>query len=585
MKFYSIPRVALLMLMALPPSQQRVPETNLASLRGVVINAATNDPVPAAVVELSAVQKNKVVSFVSITAADGSFYFNDVPPGKDYQLTASERDAFLPTAYGQRTLKDSWSPLELADGQRLSGIQLIMTPLSVITGKVIDGAGKPLEDAKVSILRATYSNGRRELQYVRNFKTNSKGEYFFSKLETGQYYVRVNPFNNSDYRQLFENPSSWEQAKSPRKEGEPEGYPTYYYPATTDPSEAKPINLLNGGKAEGIDIVTPKVRTRRVTGTVLVRRDKNAQPQASSGATAILIPRHAGRESAYARNQIAQNGKFDFRGVLPGAYHLVVMTNPDGKLLTGRKAIDVSAGDVANLSLTAEPGVDLEGTVRIANWENVEPPDYSQLSVVLTSDAFFPVDRTNPGTSVFPPPPVRAVPSADGKFVLKNIQPWDYRILLTLNPDIALNDITAKGLANAYMQSARLGAKDALNAGVQIETAPSEMLQIALAKNDAALSGRVLDENKKPAVAARLLLAPENALRKRPDLFHVIPVTTSGQFAVSGLAPGEYKLFAWANVEDGAWFDPEFLRLFEDRATAVHIEEAGSQSVEVSLIN
>ena len=36
-----------------------------------------------------------------------------------------------------------------------------------------------------------------------------------------------------------------------------------------------------------------------------------------------------------------------------------------------------------------------------------------------------------------------------------------------------------------------------------------------------------------------------------------------------GIAPGEYKIFSWEEVEDGAWEDPDFLKLFEQKGVPV----------------
>jgi hypothetical protein len=42
-----------------------------------------------------------------------------------------------------------------------------------------------------------------------------------------------------------------------------------------------------------------------------------------------------------------------------------------------------------------------------------------------------------------------------------------------------------------------------------------------------------------------------------------------GRYALSPVASGEYKLFAWEEVEDGAWRDPDFLKEHEKHGARV----------------
>jgi hypothetical protein len=60
--------------------------------------------------------------------------------------------------------------------------------------------------------------------------------------------------------------------------------------------------------------------------------------------------------------------------------------------------------------------------------------------------------------------------------------------------------------------------------------------------------------------------------RNRQDRYLAVRVSTSGRFQIQGIAPGKYKVFAWKEAPPGAWYDPDFLRKYEDRAVAVEIE-------------
>jgi hypothetical protein len=57
-----------------------------------------------------------------------------------------------------------------------------------------------------------------------------------------------------------------------------------------------------------------------------------------------------------------------------------------------------------------------------------------------------------------------------------------------------------------------------------------------------------------------------------------------GRFTIKGIAPGRYKLFAWEDVEEGAYQDPEFIKRFETLGEAVVIREDSHESAQLKLI-
>lgn len=579
MNVYSAILIALL---ALPLSQE--PQPAPASLRGVVIDAATDMPVAGATVELTRIEGGRVVSRSNLTGTDGTFAFTALPPGSDYELMTSNGTRYQPGAFGQHTIEEPWTTLTLAPGENKTNVRLLLTPLGSITGKVVDGDGKALERAKVSLLRATYGGVRRILQYVGEVNTNGHGEYFFGSLGTGQYYLRVNPSNDSDFRLLFENPAAWDSSPAKKKAADPDGYPTTYYPATRDLTVAKPVDLLFGGTKVDINIKVAKVKTRRVSGTVTNAANGQLLPDAN----VLLVPRATGPESSLTR-VIRSSGKpgegeFDFRGVLPGAYNLVAMAKVGNARLTVSKPIEVGGTDLPKMSLAVAPGFDIPGTIEFSDWVSGRPPDFSQLAINLVSSYFTPIDQALPRYE-YAGNAYRAVPTTEGAFLIHDVPPGDYRIILSLNPNMPAGTKLPIDMKAAYMMSAKLGNKDMLEEGLHVEGTPENKLQVSVVTNSGSVFGRVLDDRKEPVVPARMMIVPDKARRLRFDLYSPVPVSPTGRFTLDGIPPGEYKLFAWSHVVDGAWYDPEFMRVYEDRGTTVHIEESGTIPIEVPLLH
>jgi len=57
-----------------------------------------------------------------------------------------------------------------------------------------------------------------------------------------------------------------------------------------------------------------------------------------------------------------------------------------------------------------------------------------------------------------------------------------------------------------------------------------------------------------------------------------------GKFTVKNLDPGEYKVFAWEDMEFGAYMDPELVKPVESLGEAMTIRENSKAQVQLKLI-
>ena len=58
----------------------------------------------------------------------------------------------------------------------------------------------------------------------------------------------------------------------------------------------------------------------------------------------------------------------------------------------------------------------------------------------------------------------------------------------------------------------------------------------------------------------------------------------NGHFVIRGVTPGEYKVFAWEDIEEGAYEDPDFMKPHESDGQTVSIKERGHETVELKAI-
>jgi hypothetical protein len=275
----------------------------------------------------------------------------------------------------------------------------------------------------------------------------------------------------------------------------------------------------------------------------------------------------------YSTNADPQTGRFDFQRVLPGGY--VAYLFVDG--LTVRTPADVRSGDVDGLSLTISQGIDVPINITV---DGAPPPNFPNVTGLT------PTLWRNPTLLGAPAMPA----TAGNPPALRNIAPGDYHVYV--NP--ILSSLQGANPLNfpanwqgAYVKSMQLDGADVLHGGMRLERPPMGALEIVIGVNPGTASGRVLNDRKEPVPGAVVTLfanAPEDRLY-RTDLYRVGSTDTAGNFRLERIPPGEYRAFAWENIEWGAWIDSGFLRMHEDRGITVRVEEGKIQSAELEVIS
>lgn len=98
-------------------------------------------------------------------------------------------------------------------------------------------------------------------------------------------------------------------------------------------------------------------------------------------------------------------------------------------------------------------------------------------------------------------------------------------------------------------------------------------MEAVLASDGGTISGTVVDAEDKPAAGAIIAVIPSDpALRARKDFTWNTVADQTGHFEMKGIAPNEYKVFAWADIEEEGWFDPETLNKIEGKGEPVSVK-------------
>jgi hypothetical protein len=68
------------------------------------------------------------------------------------------------------------------------------------------------------------------------------------------------------------------------------------------------------------------------------------------------------------------------------------------------------------------------------------------------------------------------------------------------------------------------------------------------------------------------------------ELYRSATAGQDGAFQIRGVPPGDYRLFAWQQIDAGAWLDPDFLAPVEARAEKVSFSEGGRETRQLKAL-
>lgn len=510
------------------------------SIEGTVLNATNSEPVKKAHVSVRLMGPANA-ALGATTDAAGHYAISNLDPGR-YMLSVSHA-GFVNQNYGAKSGRPG-KPLVLEAGGKLTEIDFHLTQQGVITGRTLDEDGDPLPFASVQCLRYQYVRGKKELFPVGGSNSNDLGEYRIYGLAPGKYYVSATSRD-----------ASLVGVASDQSE---EGYATVFYPNTTTVETAAALDVTPGAQLRGIDLSIPKIRAMHVKGRVV---DANNRPVLNGAVS--LMSRDTGAGMRVSRlNRTGggtdNKGNFEVHGVMPGAYVLLANAMEDKTQMIGRALIDVGASSVEGIVVTVAAAPEVNGKLIL---EGKTATKLNSINVYLEPKG--PAVMGGAGGQTDP----------EGHFVLHSVVPESYLV----------NVFGLTG--NVYLKAVRFGDTDVTDTGLDFSSGvPPGELTVVLSANGGQVSGVVQNDKQQPVSGAQVVLIPEDSKRNVSRLYHVVSTDASGNFKITGIAPGEYKLFAWEQVDNNAWQDPEFLKPFESRAESVTVKEGSIDNRQLKAV-
>jgi protocatechuate 3,4-dioxygenase beta subunit len=461
-----------------------------------------------------------------------------------------EKDGFAPPALDLTSFL-SGSGLRVAPGNDPVKVDLQLTPLSTIAGRVLGPDGKPAAGVEVSLS----PNIAAEVMV-----TGEEGRFAFDNIRPGSYMLIARP------------PKNAKPEEGP--DGTRTALVTTYYPSVADQSLAQQIVLRGQRDPGGYEIRMQTAPVHHVRGIVV-----DAEGKPSPGAELTLFPtpqsppepmalaRLAGGPALFAlglrrepggvpeASAVAgENGHFEFHTVRSGDWRIYAVSDPaqtngDVYPRSGTVRALVGRGDVDDLEIHEATPFNLTGTIE---WKSEDPLSQRASNPQFRLNV---VTLTNPDGNQF----VRGGMVESGRLLFENILPGRYQAIVKpgLSAQIFLGDSEVTGQTFPV-------------------TASGPPLRVVLKTWSGTVRGTV-----EKGDGATVVLIPQRV--EGVAIGQTIVCGAGGSFELNEVSPGDYYIAAFDHM-DGLSPSSAMLGLVPSRGKSVKVEERSATDVTLSVI-
>ena len=502
-----------------------------------MVDAVTGEPVRKALVSLNGMQRRSVFS-----DGGGRFQFDGLSASV-VSLSAQKPGYFNE----QDMLRGAVPSVEVSPNAPPAVVKL--TPESVITGKVTDANGVPLEHVSLSLTYIDIHDGRRRWESKGSANTDEDGLFRFAGLRPGSYYVSAAPFTPvADTTLDGEQPPKF-------------GYAGVYYPGVPDLASALPIQLVAGQQAEA-NLSLTQVPVYAVSGTI-----NGYEPNQGVG---LQVFDQSGVQVPTGVEFSAENGRFDVHSLPAGSYVLKAYSSTGPNQPVRAELRFNLAADLHDLRLALAPAPTVQVVVnQVSNGQSNQ----------AKRARFVP-------NSAGPPVTVRLIGSAPGtgesyaefdpasgnqNLVLRNVEPGRY------TPVIDARE-------SWYVSSAEYGQTNLLTDDLVVTAgAPAQTLSIELRNDSATLTGTVTVPDG-VTTPVTVVAVPDKFVKSSLRAYYYPPRDQrepNGGFILDSIAPGDYTIFAFDQADGIEYANPDVLQKYVSQST--HITLSPNQRAKVTL--
>lgn len=439
-----------------------------------------------------------------------------------------------------------------------------------IMGTVLDSTGKPVP-SEIMLYRWSIVNGRANPGAMCSTHTDADGHYECHHLMAGSFVISAHSLapllpasplptvqnasataqNASASALKASAPSLSSDASAPSlktqlpasQESETqEAYPLTFYPDVTDIDSAVKIRLIQN-TTETADITVHAVPVHEIRGLLPSR----------PGIAQISLKAHSGflnLATPFLASYDAVTGQFLIKSVPEGTYNLIADWATQTGPHHGEALITVSASFDQEIKIEDQALATIQGTLHYAASPSPQMPS----SVTLISHDI----SKKPYTAAVNP---------DGSFSIPSVIHGEYELTVDHTNGAYVQSITMAGKVVSLQRLAIGGDQTAGTLDVQLDT------------STATISG-ILDAQ--PAVLGQTGVVVQ---RVGSNQVFVALADQQRHFSFQDLPPGDYRLYAWDDLDHVEYRNPQFLNAFKNRSTSVTLDEdAPNANVELTAM-
>jgi hypothetical protein len=564
---------------------------NTDTIRGIVINSVTHEPIARALVFSP---DNR---FAALTNSEGHFEFtlpkvdpapesgsdSKTPVGGQIQSSIPNRPYML-MALKPGFLTNPNGQAQNLQNEALKDLTLTLTPESLILGAVALPTSEAPDSIILQVFRRQVQDGRAHWLPVGGAQSTSDGQFRFADLPAGTYKLLTNELLDRD--PLTTDPLTFPRSNDPR--AQLFGYPPVYYQRAPDFGSAATIQLA-AGQTLTVNLSLVKHPYYHVKVPVI---------NAPDNGIAVNVYAHGRKGPGFSLGY--NNGDHAIEGMLPdGAYTIEASRfGPDG--VTGLQTISIKGAPIDGPSMTLV--------------SNASIP-------VIVKEEFTSAD--SPGSMTWNINGRNTVIKGPRRYLSVTLEPADD---FGVGPQVSLRDprrsddaLVIEGApagsywvrvnsSRGYPASIRSGNLDLQHQPLVVGAGgTASPIEITMHDDTAEISGTV--EGVTPPAqgpvnaggtsgdargwtfyaplggqpAAHIYCIP---LADSSGQLTEIWVSPDGSFVSQGLAPGAYRLLAFDREQHELEYrNPEALRAYDSKGPVVRVVGGQKEHVQLQLIS
>jgi len=522
-------------------------DTGTYTLTGTVVDSATGEPISRALVHVAvpqqvprgAIRREGVYAGAgysdrgTLTDREGHFKFEGLPP-TPANVTATKPGFFDPDQGRFHRSRVEASPDS-------PNVTLRLVPEAVITGQVEDAKDEALEGVEVRVIGIYRTNGRKQFAEQKTVRTDEEGRFRLAELRPGTYYVSAALLNRFGFGG---------ESKT--------AYPVTYYPGVAELAEATPVQVA-AGELTKLNLTLKETPVIKVTGAV------TGYPRGQQ--VAVQLMNESGDPVSLDERFDSQTGKFEAHIVAAGLCTARADSeDSEQRRLHAEVTFDPASAKPIEIALIPARSIPVVIVTERTKQTTVEPGPV--IGNVRTQSApawivLHPLDPKRPDTS----PSLEMGPNGPS-LVLHDIEPGKYKI--EVHPTLSNGPW--------YVKSILYGSTDLLREDLTVTPGQNSNIEVVLRDDSAMLQGSV--RSGETATRAAVLVVPDNA----PLDAKMTVVDDGGTFRIAGLAPGQYKVFAFDRLDGLDSADGSTLERFASKAATVSLHANDNVTINVDVI-